>query len=466
MDRKEPNRNRSIAASSPVTLFRYQVVSLVLVWMLSGRPRVEAVRRAAGMAHPYFDGTFRKVSLRTIYRWLSAYRAKGVAGLEPASRQKQPGSEVLSPKFISFLAQQKDDDPRASLPELIKRARELGVVDAYSPIDRTTVWRVCKRLGVSVQRRRKQPERDTRRFAYPHRMDMVLCDGKHFRAGVTRAKRVALFFLDDCSRNGLHVVVGTSESAKLFLRGLYECIRQAGMMTAMYLDHGPGFDAADTIEVFTNMGSWLIFGERAYPQGHGKIEKFNQTALAAVLRGYDRRPDVDPDCGALELRLQHYLREVYNHTPHSSLGMQTPAQRFHGDEKSLRFPENDEELRRRFVVHLKRRVSSDHIVSINSVLYEVPRGYAGCRVILHRRVLDDSLAFLHQGRLIELAPVDLAANARARRGRRERSGDDDEAKALPKSAADLIFERDLGSVVDPDGGFPKNTQNRRKKEEE
>ena len=243
------NRKKSSKVSfSPVALFRYQVVSLVLSWMLSGWPRSEAVWRAAEMTHPCFDGRTRKVSPRTIYRWLSDYKAKGIAGLEPTARLKNQGSEVLSEEFLAFLIRQKDDDPKTSLPELIRRARELGIVDANECVNRTTVWRTCKRLGVSVQRRRKQPERDTRRFAYPHRMDMVLCDGKHFRAGVTRAKRVALFFLDDCSRNGLHVVVGTSESAKLFLRGLYECIRQAGLMTAMYLDHGPGFDAATPLK--------------------------------------------------------------------------------------------------------------------------------------------------------------------------------------------------------------------------
>jgi hypothetical protein len=39
-------------------------------------------------------------------------------------------------------------------------------------------------------------------------MQMVLCDGKHFRAGAARLRRVALFFLDDATRMGLHVVVG------------------------------------------------------------------------------------------------------------------------------------------------------------------------------------------------------------------------------------------------------------------
>jgi len=46
---------------------------------------------------------------------------------------------------------------------------------------------------------------------------MVLADGKHFRAGAKRLRRVALFFLDDSTRYGLEVVVGTAESAPLFL---------------------------------------------------------------------------------------------------------------------------------------------------------------------------------------------------------------------------------------------------------
>jgi len=50
-------------------------------------------------------------------------------------------------------------------------------------------------------------EADQRRFAYPHRMMMVLADGKHFRAGPARKRVVAPFFLDDASRFGLGVVV-------------------------------------------------------------------------------------------------------------------------------------------------------------------------------------------------------------------------------------------------------------------
>ena len=110
--------------------------------------------------------------------------------------------------------------------------------------------------------------------------------------------------------------------------------------------------------------------------------------------------------------------------------------------------------------------SSDHIVSVDSVHYEMPSGYSGSHEILYRHVLDDSLTFLHQGRLVDLAPVDLAANARARRARGDRSDEDDTARPLPKSAADLIYERDLGPVVGPDGGLIVNPKNDNQEEEE
>jgi len=42
-----------------------------------------------------------------------------------------------------------------------------------------------------------------------------------------------------------------------------------------------------------------------------------------VLRHLAGSPEVDPDCGALELRLRHWLREIYNHTPHQGLGGDT-----------------------------------------------------------------------------------------------------------------------------------------------
>ncbi len=72
----------------------------------------------------------------------------------------------------------------------------------------------------------------------------------------------------------------------------------------------------------------------------------------------------------------------------------------------MRFATRPEDLSQAFLVHLDRRVSSDHVVSIEGVPYEVPRGYAGARLTLHRQVLEGWVGLVHEGRLLRLAPLD------------------------------------------------------------
>ena len=442
--------------TSAEALFRFQVVSAVLSRIRGGMKPKHAVAEVKSQAHPTFDDSVRLVGKRTVYRWMEAFHKRGIGGLEPVRRG--PGVETALPAdFVAFVADQKRQDGRASIPELIRRARALGILVDDQIIDRVTVWRAMGRRGVETKRRKKPHDGDTRRFAYPHRMQMLLSDGKYFRAGKARLKRVALFFLDDATRYGLHVVVGTSESAALFLRGLYEMVRKGGLFDILFLDRGPGFDCLDTAAVVVALDGLLVLGTAGYPPGHGKIEKFNQTVLNAVLQYLDGADDVDPSCGALELRLQHWLRETYNHTPHESLGKDvTPWQRWSSDERALTMPADDADLRRRFVLRDTRRVTNDHTVPIDGVDYEVPKGLAGQTLEIWRQVLDDTRSVVVDGHLVQLHPVDLAGNARSRRA----AGRDEVAPTgpVPPSAAQITFGRDLAPIVGPDGGFADDPQ--------
>jgi len=185
---------------------------------------------------------------------------------------------------------------------------------------------------------------------------MVLCDGKHFRAGSSRAKRVVLFFLDDATR----FVLGAAESSALFLRGLFDVISRYGLMDAVYFDHGSGFTASDCASVARGLGILLVHGEKGYPEGRGKIERFNGAAGMALLRGFDANPEIDPAFSALELRIQHYLDRGYNRQPHESMAGRSPAARFAAG-RPLRFPESENVLRQKFVVYENWRVSNDNM---------------------------------------------------------------------------------------------------------
>jgi len=429
-------------------IFRYLIMSLVLTREKSGEKRSEAVKAVAGQSHWSPTG-MHKVGKRTIYRYMEDFNENGLPDIQ--LHRKERLCTAISDALLDFFVQQKNDDGKTSIPEMIKRAVELGHINSAEDVDRVTVWRALQRKGVPTHRSKTpKKDKDTRRFAFAHRMEMVICDGKHFRAGAKRLKRVVLFYLDDSSRMGLNLIVGTSETSELYLKGLYSVIQRYGLMDANYLDNGSGFKNNDAIAVNNQLGTLLIHGAPNYPQGRGKIEKFNQTALGSVLRTLDSNPDIDPDCAALTLRLRHYLFERYNHTPHESLGC-TPYQRFNQDSRALCFMENTKKLRQAFIIRFHRHVSKDHIVSLKSVKYETPRGYSGAWLFFHWNILDQTLSMIHENLMIRLHPVDLNANAQDRRALP--LDESTTRPRQPKSAAELDYNRKMRGIVDPDGGF-------------
>ena len=304
--------HRPPSAPSAEALRRYSVLAQVEALILGGWRTSAAMREVATRDHVDPHGRPVRVSVRTIQRWRRAYAEGGLAALEPQSRKRTQTSLTLSTALVAFLRSEKKRDPRASVPELLRRARAGGIVPQDLPIDRTTVWRACRRMGLVTRARPSKREGDMRRWQYPHRMQCVLCDGKHFRAGGTRQRRVALFYLDNATRYGLDVIVGPSESTHLFLHGLYGLIRQHGLPDLLYLDQGSGFASDDTLAVVEGgLGAWLIHGRARYPQGRGVVERFNRTAHDQALRGLDGAANVDPDYPALTLRLRHFLQR-YN----------------------------------------------------------------------------------------------------------------------------------------------------------
>jgi transposase InsO family protein len=431
---------------------RCQVVAELRSKLDTGKSLADSVADVCGRPHfIIMTGEVASVTARSAYRWWSDFQDKGWPGLRTGRSGAPRVYSALPAHLLKFLSDEKQLDRYASVPELLRRARELALISHSETFSRVTVWRACKRLGIPLRRVPGKREIDSRRFAYPHRMMMVLADGKHFRAGPRRTKRLAFFFIDDATREGLTSVVGTSESTQLFLRGLHKVICKYGLMDSLFLDRGPGFKSDDTHNACLALEINLILGTAAYPEGHGKIERFHQTAGSGVLRGLGAA-DVDDDCGALELRLDHFLDHQYNLRPHESLGQLTPHARWDADTKALRFPASEGALRDKLVVTEVRKVSNDNIVKVDAVHYEVPRGYAGTSINVRRNLLSEELFVLHDSRLVKLHPVDLTANAFARRGPPSAPAPADD-EGTPRTAASIAFARDHAPIVGPDGGF-------------
>ena len=180
---------------SPEALLRYSVLAKVEALILAGSIPSDAVREVAGQRHADPNGRLVQMSVRTLQRWRAAYAKGDIGALVPRSRKRTDTSVALSEPLVAFLRSEKQRDPRASVPELVRRAKTLGIIAADLPIDRTTAWRACRRMGLPTRARPSKREGDMRRWRYIHRMQCVLADGKHFRAGAGRLRRVVLFFL-------------------------------------------------------------------------------------------------------------------------------------------------------------------------------------------------------------------------------------------------------------------------------
>lgn len=435
---------RTTFPPTALALFRYAVISAVRGRVLRGQLRPGAIHKTAAEFHVGPDGEARRVSVRSIYRWLAAYEARGLAGLENEPRTTATDG-VLEPALITFLIDAKSADPKASIPDLLRLAVVQGLLDDVQQVDRTTVWRNLRRRGVSTARAANNG--DQRRFAKAHRMQLVLCDGKHFRAGPRRAKRVALFFIDDATRYVPLVSVVPSESAEAFLLALHRQLMLLGRFDALYVDRGPGFKALDVRAVVASLGIAHILGRARYPPGRGKIERFNRTVNADVLR-HLAREDVDPDCGALTLRIEHYLRHDYNLRRHEAVG-RPPHQAFLEDERKLE-PYDEAQLNSHFWVTETRQVSNDHVVKLGGD-WEVPRGLAGTSLDIRRFLLEpEHYCIDHEGRRLRLQRVDLQRNADGRRGRPQPGPAD---RSTTKGAALTAADQAMAPITNPDGGF-------------
>ncbi len=429
------------------SFFRYFVVSSLKAELLKGTSLPNAIDQILKISFHTSDGQIKHFSARTIYRWYKSFEQDGVNGLSNKKKRVQKRLR-LSEQEMLFIKKVKKDDPLASVPEVIKQ----GILKNKLPqdISRTTVYRACQRMNLPLIKSVSKTQ-NMRRFSYPYRMAMVLCDGKHFRAGPTKQKRVVLIYIDDSTRFVLHHIVGTSETTKLFLTGLYELILKYGLMNAVYLDRGPGFKSHDTARVLSSLKISLCQGKSMYPEGHGKVEKFNQTIKKDLLRGLCKKT-IDSNLNALTLRLGHYIEKIYNLSTHSSLNDKNPQDAFNENDYPLTFPKDLNDLKSKFVLEEKRKVSNDNIISSYGQSIELPSGYAGTKVVIYNHILIDELYIYHNGRKIFLHQVDTALNAITKR---EQPVKEVHAANEITLASEMAFENEMSSVIDNEGNFHK-----------
>ena len=107
-----------------------------------------------------------------------------------------------------------------------------------------------------------------------------------------------------------------------------------GIPQRLYVDNGKIHHSRQIQTICAHLGIVLVHATPYMPQGKDKIERAFRTLRQ---QPFDRlEPDDLASLEALNQRLAHYLKHVYNNRPHSALDGQAPMERFLSDQEMVR----------------------------------------------------------------------------------------------------------------------------------
>lgn len=155
-----PNDDRATEEA----LFRYGVISPLLEPGLNRAEQSRRRREILSRPHALPGGGHRRVSARTLRRWLKAYREGGFEALKPKPRRDRSSPRAISPQVLARAVALKEELPARSVRQIV----DMLVMDPETPVgaDRLKVSTLARHLRLLGKTRRllAQPAKTFRRF--------------------------------------------------------------------------------------------------------------------------------------------------------------------------------------------------------------------------------------------------------------------------------------------------------------
>ena len=358
-----------------VALARWAVICEAADERLAPAERGRVISEAARRVHRDADGRPFRVTTRTIYRWLEAWRRHGFEGLKPA-RRRDAGIPRTDPEILELAAALRREAPARSaahIAQILATTRGLEV-------SARTLQRFFAQAGLD-RARLEGRHRAYGRFEAAACGDLWTADGWDGPALAELSGRHAQLFsiLDDHSRLIAHGAFYADVGEWSFQRCLKAAIARRGVPRTLYVDNGAAFVSTQLKLICARLGVRITHSKPGRPQGRGKKERAYRTiteqfAVEVAAAGIDTLAELNRYWIA-------WVEQVYHHRIHSTTG-QTPLERWQAGPSSLRPAPDPEQLRQAFLWAVTRTVSTTRTVSLHGNLYEVDPVLVGRRVEL------------------------------------------------------------------------------------
>lgn len=368
MDEKERNQ---------IALFRYGVIApLVTAGETTPAERGNFFREASDKTYENTDGAYVKISADTIYRWYRNYRNNGFDGLKPNARSDLGKTRKLDDDIISQINYLHKEYPRLPATMIYEKLLASGTITRDS-VSLSTITRYMRR----IKEKEDHPGKEMLRYELAHINEVWYGDssaGPYLRNGKSRIRTWVIALIDDASRMIVGIDIFTNDNYLNLLSVIRSAVIRYGKPLCMKFDNGASYRSHQMELLGARMGTAISYAPPRTPQGKAKVERWFRTMKDHWMAGLNMNDFQTLD--QLRESLFAYVQK-YNQSPHESLQMKTPQDRFF-EESSRIFRMDEERIEKTFLLEIERTVSADNVIVIDNEEYEVDYRYASRRLLL------------------------------------------------------------------------------------
>lgn len=420
-----------------VAIARFAVIAPLVTSKLDP-PALTALRRTIlAQLHHFPDALEgRRVSARTLSRWLRAYQkalssgtVAALAALAPQGRSDKGKPRVFDESIVEEAIKLRQ--------ELATRSTALLVEHTGSDVKAATLAYHLRKRGAT----RKAIAATSRAFPLYETEGPNIIWQSDVKDGFwlpdptdpTRMREVHLMsFLDDHSRLVLHGEFYFKES----LPCLFDCFKKAvvkyGVPAKVYWDNGPIYKSRQTALVAARLGTRIIRATPYHPEGHGKVERFWLTVVGSFME--EARHAGLATLAELNEHFWAWL-DNYNNRVHSSTG-KTPFERWRSIGQGVR-KLHPADLAEAFLWADTRRVKKTGTLSLQGNEYKVADSLVGKTVEVRFDPLDLAVVRVYHNGVFVATAAPAVLTTHTHRKATPKTGDE---KYLPLPSSKRLLD--------------------------
>jgi putative transposase len=368
-----------------VANFRYGLIAPLVSRKLEAGEQMALMRDIVSHVYTTPTGEEKRMSLRTLERYMQAYRTGGWDALVPSVRADKLQAREISSEVLEKAIALKKEQPGRSVRQIIA-ILELAQYVTSGELKESTLSKQLRRQGMTRAALMTSNWSTFRRFEAAHRNSIWQGDVQHTLylphpdKPDKKAMAYLVIFIDDYSRLCVHGQFYFEERIARLEDCLKKAILKHGVPEMIYVDNGAIYSSHHFERICGRLKTELKHTRPGRPQGRGKQEKFFRFVdQSFVPEAYDLVEQGKIQTLAdLNRFFAAWLEVAYHQKVHNSF-KQRPIDRYQKDDHEIRHL-RPHELAEVFLLEETRKTDKTGCISLLGSMYEVETSLSGSQV--------------------------------------------------------------------------------------